>query len=133
MSHTKISDLNTIVTIADDDLIPIVAASEVETKHSLWSLINSTLKTYFDSIYPTKTTTDTLTLVAADWSTNEQAITVTGVTSTSTNIIQIDSITMGDRWGAAKIYATDQDTNEITFTCDEEPTEDIEFKVVIIK
>jgi hypothetical protein len=81
----------------------------------------------------TATTTATLTLLAANWSGNVQVLTVTGVTTTSTNLIQIDSIVMGDRWGAAKVYATAQAANEITFTCDTTPTENIEFKVVILK
>ena len=81
----------------------------------------------------TATTTATLTLLSTGWTTNTQTLTVTGVTATSTNLIVIESIVMGDRWGAAKVYATGQGTNEITFTCDTDPTENIDFKVVILK
>ena len=81
----------------------------------------------------TATLTATLTLVVANWSSEVQTLTVTGVTATSTNLVVISSITMGDRWGAAKVYATAQDTDEVTFTCETAPTEDIEFKIVILK
>jgi hypothetical protein len=81
----------------------------------------------------TATVTATLTLLSTGWTTKTQTLTVTGVTATSTNLIVIESITMGDRWGAAKVYATGQGTNEITFTCDTDPTENIDFKVVILK
>lgn len=79
------------------------------------------------------TTTGTLTLISGNWSAKTQTLTVTGVTTTSTNLIVIESITMGDRWGAAKVYATGQAADEITFTCDTVPTENIEFKVTILK
>jgi hypothetical protein len=78
-------------------------------------------------------TTGTLTLTVAGWAANSQQITVTGVNGTSTNLIVIESATMGDRWAAAKVYATSQGANSITFTCQTTPTENIEFKVTIIK
>lgn len=81
----------------------------------------------------TSTTTSTLTLTVVAWSANSQTLTVTGVTATSINLIVIESITMGTRWGEAKVFATSQGTNSITFTCETTPTEPIEFKVTILK
>lgn len=78
------------------------------------------------------TTTATLTLTVVGWVAKSQTLTVAGVTATSTNLIAIDSITMGDRWGTAKIYAISQGTDSIVFNCDVTPTDPIEFKVVII-
>lgn len=79
------------------------------------------------------TVTSTLTLTSGGWSTNTQTLTVTGVTTTSTNLIVLESATMGDRWATGKVYATSQSTNSITFTCQTTPTDNIEFKVVILK
>jgi len=79
------------------------------------------------------TVTSTLTLTSGGWSANTQTLTVTGVTATSTNLIVLESATMGDRWATGKVYATSQSTNSITFTCQTTPTDNIEFKVVILK
>jgi len=53
MADNPIENLNQITTIADTDVIAIVddPAGTPETKKSPWSLIKSTLKTYFDSLY----------------------------------------------------------------------------------
>ena len=75
----------------------------------------------------------TITLTSGGWSTNSQSVTVTGVTSNSNNFIVLESSTMGDRWAAAKIYATSQTTDSITFSCQTTPTQNIEFKVLILK
>lgn len=75
----------------------------------------------------------TITLTSGGWSTNSQSVTVSGVTSTSNNLIVLESSTMGDRWAAAKIYPTSQTTDSITFSCQTTPTENIEFKVLILK
>jgi hypothetical protein len=98
-------------------------------------LSTSTYETYAkeDEAGLTATVSSTLTLVVANWSSETQTLTVTGVTATSTNLVVIESITMGDRWGEAKVYATAQDTDEITFSCETAPTDDIEFKIVILK
>lgn len=79
------------------------------------------------------TLSDTITLTSGGWSTNAQTVTVSGVTATSNNFIVLESSTMGDRWAAAKIYATSQTADSITFGCQTTPTENIEFKVLILK
>ena len=81
----------------------------------------------------TATTTATLTLTVIGWTANSQTLTVTGVTSTSTNLIVIESIVMGTRWGEAKVFATGQGVDSITFECATTPTEAIDFKVTILK
>lgn len=75
----------------------------------------------------------TITLTVAGWSSNTQTVSVTGVTSSSINIISIQDPVMGSRWGDAKIYATSQATDSITFECENTPTDPIEFIVVILK
>lgn len=94
--------------------------------------VGLTASTY-ESFAKEPTTTAVLTLTVVGWTANSQTLTVTGVTSTSTNLIVIESITMGTRWGEAKVFATSQSTNSITFTCETTPTEAIEFKVTILK
>lgn len=84
-------------------------------------------------VYVGSSLSSTITLTSGGWSSSSQSVTVSGVTASSTNIIVIESATMGDRWAAAKIYATSQTTDSITFGCQTTPTENIEFKVVILK
>jgi len=73
-----------------------------------------------------------ITIEVADWSGGITCTkTVTGVTPTSVNQFSIESIADGDVWGAAKVYATGQDTDEITFTCETTPTDSINLKVAI--
>lgn len=49
MASTKISDMTSAVSIGDTDVVPIVQSAT--NKKSAWSLIKSTLKTYFDTLY----------------------------------------------------------------------------------
>jgi hypothetical protein len=81
----------------------------------------------------TATTTSTVTLTAAGWTAKSQTLTVTGVTASSVNYFVFDTISMMTRWGEAKVLATSQGTDSITFICDTTPTENIDFKVVILK
>jgi hypothetical protein len=50
MANKKYSQYADITSIADGDFFPCETAAGV-TKYSLWSLIKSTLKTYFDTLY----------------------------------------------------------------------------------
>ncbi len=73
-----------------------------------------------------------VTIAVADWAggtTCSKA--VTGVTTTSTNQIAIETIADGDAWAAANIYATGQSADQIDFTCTTTPTAAISFKVII--
>lgn len=79
------------------------------------------------------TISGTITLTVAGWSSNAQTVTVNGVTSTSINIISIQSPVMGSRWGNAKIYATNQGIDSITFECENTPSDPIDFIVIILK
>ena len=73
-----------------------------------------------------------VTIAVADWSGGTTCSkTVTGVTTTSTNQIAIETIANGDAWAAANIYATGQSADQIDFTCTTTPTAAISFKVII--
>jgi hypothetical protein len=50
MANKKYSQYANITSLADGDFFPCETAAGV-TKYSLWSLIKSTLKTYFDTLY----------------------------------------------------------------------------------
>jgi len=52
MANKKYSQYADITTLADGDFFPCETAAGV-TKYALWSLIKSTLKTYFDTLYYT--------------------------------------------------------------------------------
>ncbi len=133
--------------VTEDDLpaaysLPLASTSrggikaDTKTTESVEAKIDGTTEKLYVPAYPaafTATTTATLTLVAVDWVAKVQTLVVTGVTTTSANIVVIETIADGDLWSAAKIYATAQDTDEITFTCDVTPTSDIDFKIVILK
>jgi len=77
--------------------------------------------------------TQTVTLLAANWTANVQTLTVTGVTTTSTNFVSIESVVNGIKWANANIYATSQAANSITFECETTPTDNITFKISILK
>lgn len=59
MADQKLTDKSSLIEIDDGDLIHIVDISDTTSspqgtsKKSVWSLLKSTLKTYFDSIYTT--------------------------------------------------------------------------------
>lgn len=57
----KISELTAATEINNADLFPLVQSST--NKYSLWSTIKSVLKTYFDTLYPSETTTTVGSLI----------------------------------------------------------------------
>ena len=76
-------------------------------------------------------TTQSITIAVADWSGGTTATkTVTGVTATSYNSVTANK-TNADLLAAFGVWANAQSTDEITFTADETPTEDISVTIVI--
>jgi len=72
-------------------------------------------------------------LLAADWVSKEQTISVAGVTANSVNLISIETLPDMQLWVDNMVLATSQAADEITFICDTEPLSDIGFKIVILK
>lgn len=73
----------------------------------------------------------TITLAAADWSSNTQTVTVNGVTSTSVVLVAPDPADTTD-YVSAGILCTSQTTNSLTFTATTTPTSDIVVNVVCL-
>lgn len=73
----------------------------------------------------------TITLVAANWSSNQQTVNVTGVTATNIAIVAPAPTSASD-YSAAEILCTAQGTDSLTFTCVTTPTNDISVNVVIL-
>lgn len=71
------------------------------------------------------------TLVAANWSSNTQTITVQGVTATNTIIVS-PIPTDAEDYAAAGILCTGQATNALTFTCQTVPASDLQVNIVIL-
>lgn len=71
----------------------------------------------------------TITLAAADWSSNTQTVTVNGVTSTSVVFVAPDPADTTD-YVSAGILCTAQGTNSLTFTATTTPSTDIDVVVV---
>lgn len=71
------------------------------------------------------------TLAVADWSSNTQTVTVTGVTATNIVFVSPAPASAAD-YAAAGIICTAQGTDSLTFTCTTTPTNAITVNVVII-
>jgi len=75
--------------------------------------------------------TITVTLASANWSNNEITVTATWVTASNTVIVSPDPSSITD-YTDAKIYCSAQGTDSLTFTCDTEPSNDIDVNIVIL-
>jgi hypothetical protein len=75
--------------------------------------------------------TITVTLTSAWWNNNTQTVTATGVTANNTVIVAPDPASITD-YTSAGIYCSAQGSNSLTFTCDTEPSVDIDVNVVIL-
>lgn len=104
MAQERLTDRTSISTIADGDLFHAVDVSDLTdhpsgtSKKTLWSLIKSTLKTYFDTLYidlPTEGTNgQVLTTDGAGdytWQTVSGSGTVTSVAISGSDGIEVDS------------------------------------------
>lgn len=105
-----------------------VSLGTTSLKYHMYTLLNS------DGTIPTARLTKvntTITLAAADWSSNTQTVTVNGVTSTSVVFVAPDPADTTD-YVSAGILCTSQTTNSLTFTATTTPTSDIVVNVVCL-
>lgn len=87
---------------------------------------------YVDSKLPISST---ITLLAAGWSSNSQTITLAGV-KTSGQDIHVSPKTKADAdaWAAAGVWCSEPTTaGQLTFTCDTQPTSDININVELVE
>ena len=73
----------------------------------------------------------TPTLVVADWSSNTQTITVTGVTASNVVLVSPAPSSASD-YASAGIICTSQGTDSLSFDCQTVPSNDITLSVVIL-
>ena len=73
----------------------------------------------------------TVTLAAADWSSNSQTVNVTGMTATGVVMVSPDPTDQAD-YTAAGIICSAQAAGTLTFTCDSTPANDIDVVVVML-
>lgn len=87
-------------------------------------------KNYVDSKRPKYAS---VTLTAVGWSSNQQTVTINGVSATETaQLIQpMPAIASQEAYYAAGILCTNQAANSLTFTCQTVPTSDLTVYVVI--
>ena len=71
-----------------------------------------------------------VTLLANWWSSNTQTVTATWVTTTNSVVVSPDPSSFSD-YTEAVIYCSAQSTNSLTFTCTDEPSNDITVNVMI--
>lgn len=93
-----------------------------------------TLDSNGDAVWQTPSTavtSTTATLVVADWAANTQTLTVSGVTSSNVVIVSPQPLSSGD-YATAGVLCTAQNTNSLTFTCTQTPSNAIDLSIVII-
>jgi hypothetical protein len=82
---------------------------------------------------PSISVTSTLTLSRNSWDgSKEQTLSVSGVTANSVLLTSMDNHTMTGRWANAQVLIVAKSTNSVKFKAVDTPTEDIEFKLVIL-
>lgn len=75
--------------------------------------------------------TITVTLASANWSSKSITVTATWVTASNTVIVSPDPTYMSD-YTTNWVYCSAQWSWTLTFSCDTEPTSDIDVNVVIL-
>lgn len=94
--------------------------------HQLLNLSDGTIPT----ARLTKVNT-TVTLAAADWSSNTQTVSVTGMTATGVVMVSPDPTDTAD-YVSAGILCTAQAAGSLSFSCDTVPSADIDVNVVML-
>ncbi len=75
--------------------------------------------------------TITVTLASASWSNNEITVTATGVTASNTVIVSPAPSNIND-YATNSVYCSAQGSGTLTFSCNTEPTVDIDVNVLIM-
>lgn len=103
-----------------------------ENENGVYKLIDSNGTIPKERLTNAATTPATMPeLTVADWSSNTQTVTVTGVTASNIVIVSPAPASAAD-YAAAGIVCTAQAADSLTFTCDTVPTNAITVNVVIL-
>lgn len=129
MADQKLTDKGNLSSFDDADLIHVVDVSDTTSspegtsKKGFWSLVKSTLKTYFDGIYTEGTSYDTVAAMVSASPSAGSIVTTLGYTAANDgggNIYRIvDDATLTQDYGAiinitGNIYAVAVDTSNLT-------------------
>lgn len=76
-------------------------------------------------------TTITVTLASANWSSQSITVSATGVTASNTVIVSPDPASIND-YATNSVYCSAQGSGTLTFSCNTEPTVDIDVNVLIM-
>ena len=77
------------------------------------------------------TVSSTITLLAANWSSNTQTVSASDVTATNTVFVSPAPLSVSD-YAAAGVMCTGQAAGTLTFTCDTTPLTDLSVSVVVL-
>lgn len=102
------------------------AAASVPANTNLGT--NGSIKNVYDA---TKHTTATVTLAAANWSSNSITVSVSGVTASNTVIVSPAPASLA-AWSAAGVYCSAQASGQLTFTCATTPTVALTANIIIM-
>ena len=104
------------------------------TPESAWTTDQVLTKTasWYDWATPSGwSSTITVTLASASWSSQSITVSATWVTASNTVIVSPDPSDIVD-YTSNKVYCSAQGSGTLTFSCDTEPTNDIDVNVVIL-
>ena len=76
-------------------------------------------------------TTITVTLASANWSSKEITVSATGVTASNTVIVSPSPANIND-YATNSVYCSAQGSGTLTFSCNTEPSVDIDVNVLIM-
>ena len=121
--------LNKIMHDGDEYLLP-----EWFSPDNAWTtddVLTKTASGYEWSAPSGWSSTITVTLASASWSSQSITVSATGVTASNTVITSPSPSDYSD-YTDAEIYCSAQGSGTLTFTCSTEPTNDIDVNVVIL-
>lgn len=120
---TSVNNQTGAVTITEADILPDQTGNAGKFLKT-----DGTTASWEDT---TSTPATTPTLAVADWSSNTQTISVTGVTATNTVIVGPTPVSAED-YATSGVLCTNQGAGTLTFTCQSTPANDLTVNIVII-
>lgn len=115
----------------DGDVVAFTCTIEEASSTYAWVRLDVQPVPTAEQIGAAVKTNKTATLAVADWSSNTQTVTVSGVTADNT-VFVAPAPTSASDYSAAEILCVAQAANSLTFTCGTVPSNAISVNVVII-